>query len=172
MNTLHHYFREQFAKRVVIPVSNIRKQGISSETLAFSVSIGVIGGAFPVLGFASYICLLMTLVFKQNFIVVQVANWLVYPLQIILLVPLMKLGHSIFARGDLTITLHQVVVAFQSGLMNGISEIGLISLYGIIAWAALAVPCMFIFYALFLIFFKNVKRIKLKATLAIASKPR
>jgi uncharacterized protein (DUF2062 family) len=160
---LAQFFRNQYSKRVLIPVSNIRKQGFSSETLAFSIAIGVVGGAFPAIGFASYICLLMTLLLRQNIIIVQVVNWLVYPIQILLLIPFMKLGHSIFAGGDVVITLHQVTVAFQVGIMNGFREIGIISLYGIIAWAACAIPSMFILYTVFLIFFKTMKRIKLKA---------
>lgn len=170
MRKLSQYFVNQFSSRVLIPVSNIRKQGFSSETLALSVSIGIIGGAFPVLGFASYVCLLLTLAFKQNIIIVQVVNWLVYPLQILLLIPLMKLGNSIFAGGDLTITMHQVVVAFQSGLMNGIREIGMFSLYGVIAWAALSIPGLFIFYLMFLIVFRSVKRFKLKSSLVAIGK--
>lgn len=160
----------QFSSRVLIPVSNIRKQGFSSETLALSVSIGIIGGAFPVLGFASYVCLLLTLAFKQNIIIVQVVNWLAYPLQILLLIPFMKLGNSIFAGGDLTITMHQVVVAFQSGLMNGIREVGMFSLYGVIAWAALSIPGLFIFYMMFLVVFRSVKRFKLKSSLVAVGK--
>jgi len=167
---ISQFFREQISSRVLIPISNIRKQGFSSETLALSVSIGIIGGAFPVLGFASYVCLLLTLVFKQNIIIVQVVNWLAYPLQILLLIPFMKLGNSIFAGGDLTITMHQVVIAFQSGLMNGIREIGMFSLYGVIAWVALSIPCFFIFYLMFLVLFRNVKRFKLRARLVAVSK--
>ena len=147
----------------MIPVSNIRKQGFSSETLAMSISIGIIGGAFPVIGLASYVCLLLTLAFRQNIIIVQVVNWLVYPLQILLIIPFLRIGNSIFSGGQFTITLHQIVVAFQGGLLNGIKLIGLISLYGIIAWVAIAIPALFISYSLFLLLFRTIKRIKLRS---------
>jgi uncharacterized protein (DUF2062 family) len=167
VSTISQYFRKLYSSKVLIPVSNIRKQGFSSETLALSISIGIIGGAFPVLGIASYICLIMTLSFRQNFIIVQLVNWLVYPLQILLLIPFMKLGNSILTGSDLTITIHQVVVAFQSGLLNGIKLIGIISLYGVIAWAVIAIPTMFILYSLFLLLFRNIKRIKLKSSMVV-----
>lgn len=154
-----------------MPLSNIRKQEFSSETLALSVSIGIIGGSFPVFGLATYICLLLTLVFKQNIILVQVANWFAYPLQILLLIPFMKLGNSIITGGDLKITMNQVVIAFQSGLLNGIREVGIISLYGIIAWVAISIPCLFILYTLFLILFKNLKRIKIRKSILVVSEP-
>ena len=170
MNNIYQYFRKLYSTRVLIPVSNIRKQGFSAETLALSISIGIIGGAFPVIGFASYICLLLTLVFKQNILIVQVVNWIVYPLQILLIIPLMKLGNSIFTGGELTITMHQVIVAFQSGIMNGIKLIGIISLYGIIAWAVIAIPTLFILYSLFLIIFRYFNRVKLKIRQVVVSK--
>lgn len=171
MSKISQYFRKQLSSRVLIPLSNIRKQGFSSETLALSVSIGIIGGAFPVFGFATYVCLLLTFVFKQNIIIVQVANWLVYPLQILLIIPFMKLGNSIITGGELAITMQQVVIAFQSGLLNGIREIGIISLYGIIAWMAVAIPGLFILYSLFFILFRSLKRIKFKPRLIVVSEP-
>ena len=171
VSKISQYFRKQISLRVLIPLSNIRKQGFSSQTLALSVSIGIIGGAFPVFGFATYVCLLLTLVFKQNIIIVQVANWLVYPLQILLLIPFMKLGNSIITGDELTISMHQVVIAFQSGLLNGIREVGIISLYGIIAWLAVAVPSLFILYALFFILFRGLKRIKFKTRIIVVSEP-
>jgi len=162
VNTIYQYFRKLYSSRVLIPISNIRKQGFSSETLAMSISIGIIGGAFPVIGLASYACLMLTLAFRQNIIIVQVVNWLVYPLQILLIIPFLRIGNSIFSGGAFTITLHQIVAAFQSGILNGIRLIGLISLYGIIAWIALAIPALIILYTLFLYLFRTIKRINLR----------
>ena len=171
MNTIYQYFRKLYSTRILIPVSNIRKQGFSAETLALSISIGIIGGAFPVIGLASYTCLMLTLAFRQNIIIVQVVNWIVYPLQILLIIPLMKLGNAFFTGGELALTLHQVVVAFQSGILNGIKLIGIISLYGIIAWAVIAIPALFILYSLFLLIFRYYKKVKLSLIEAVASKP-
>ena len=165
VNVLSQNIRKQYSKKILIPISNIRKEGFSLETLALSISIGIIGGAFPVLGLASYICLLLTLSLRQNIIIVQVVNWLVYPIQILLLIPFMKLGNAIFGGSDITLTFHQVVVAFQSGILNGIKLIGIISLYGVIAWVVTAIPTLFIFYSLFLFIFRNIKKIKLKTSM-------
>ena len=163
MSVLSQYVRKQYTSRILIPISNIRKEGFSLETLALSISIGIVGGAFPVLGLASYICLLLTLSLRQNIIIVQVVNWLVYPIQILLLIPFMKLGNTIFGSGDITLTFHQVVVSFQSGFLNGIKLIGIISLYGVITWVVMAIPTLFILYSLFLFLFRSIKKIKLKA---------
>jgi len=165
VSILSQYILKQYSSRILTPVSNIRKQGFSSETLALSISIGIIGGAFPVLGLASYMCLLLTLTFRQNIIIVQVINWLVYPIQILLLIPFMKLGNAIFGGSDMTLTFHQVVVAFQSGILNGLKLIGIISLYGVIAWVVIAIPALFILYSLFLFLFRNIKKIKLKTSM-------
>ena len=83
----------------------------------------------------------------------------------------MKLGNAFFTGGELALTLHQVVVAFQSGILNGIKLIGIISLYGIIAWAVIAIPALFILYSLFLLIFRYFKKVKLSLIEAVASKP-
>ncbi len=161
MNRIASYISGQYKKNVVIPLEHIRKQGFTSEKLALSVSLGVIGGTFPIIGLASLVCLLLTILFRQNLIIVQLTNYLVYPLQIILLLPLMRIGNSIIAGNQIALTLSQVVSAFKIGIWHGINEIGIISLYGALAWTIVAIPALVILYIIFLVFFKRIRRIKL-----------
>jgi hypothetical protein len=74
----------------------------------------------------------------------------------------MKLGNAILGSSDMTITIHQVIVAFQSGMMHGVKLIGIFSLYGVIAWAVIALPTFLIVYSVLLLLFRNIKRIKIR----------
>jgi uncharacterized protein (DUF2062 family) len=168
MNNITNYISGQYKKKVSLPLAQIRKEGFSSEKLALSVSIGIIGGTFPIIGLASFVCLILTLLFKQNLVIVQVTNYMVYPLQIVLLLPLLRIGNSVLASNHIVLTLHQVVLAFQIGVLHGINELGSILLYGALAWVVVAAPALLILYIIFLVFFKRIKQIKLKRSLVIS----
>jgi len=168
MKRIINYISGQYKKNVSIPLAQIRKEGFTSEKLALSVSLGIIGGTFPIIGLASLVCLALTILFKQNLVIVQVTNYLVYPLQIVLLLPLLRIGNSVLASNHIALTLNQVILAFKVGILHGINELGIILLYGALAWVAVAVPALLILYIIFLVFFKRIKRIKLKRSPVIS----
>ena|ERR1035437_6029773 len=168
MKRIINYISGQYKKNVSIPLAQIRREGFSSEKLALSVSIGIIGGTFPIIGLASFVCLILALLFKQNFAIVQATNYLVYPLQIVLLLPLLRIGNSVLASNHIVLTLNQVVLAFKIGILHGINELGIILLYGALAWVVVAAPALLILYIIFLVFFKRIKQIKLKRSPVIS----
>jgi uncharacterized protein (DUF2062 family) len=92
-----------FIKRKIIePLKRFLKQGLSYKKLALSISIGVTLGTMPVLGVTTILCVLAAIVLRLNMPVIQFANYLAYPLQIIMLVPFYYLGDLFFgARGNL-----------------------------------------------------------------------
>ena len=77
-------------------IHHFLKQGLSSERLAFSIALGITLGTFPVLGLTTVLCMLAAFAFRLNLPVIQFANYFVYPLQIVLLVPYYRLGGLVF----------------------------------------------------------------------------
>lgn len=89
-------------RKIIEPLKRFFKQGLSCKELALSVAIGVTIGTMPVLGATTALCALAAIVLRLNLPVIQFANFLVYPLQIVLLVPFYYLGDLFFgARGAL-----------------------------------------------------------------------
>ena len=85
-----------WSKRIVRPLSGFLTQGLSIQKLALSLALGFMFGIFPVLGTTTILCTLVAIIFKLNLPALQFANYLVYPLQILLLVPFYKLGNLLF----------------------------------------------------------------------------
>ena len=92
-----------FCKRKIVePVKRFLAQGLSSRELSLSIAFGVTLGTIPVLGMTTILCSLAAIVLRLNLPVIQFANYLVYPLQIALLVPFYYLGDLFFgARQDM-----------------------------------------------------------------------
>jgi len=70
--------------------------GMSPETMALSVALGLVLGVFPVFGFPTLLCTFAAVSLRLNLPVLQAVNYLVYPFQIALLVPFVRCGELLF----------------------------------------------------------------------------
>jgi uncharacterized protein (DUF2062 family) len=91
-----------FTQKIIEPLKRFFRQGLSIKELALSIAIGFTIGTMPVLGVTTILCALAAIVLRLNLPVIQFANYLVYPLQIVLVVPFYYLGDLFFgAQRDL-----------------------------------------------------------------------
>ena len=142
--------------RILIPFNIIPRDGLTPEKLALSVTIGLIGGLFPVIGFTSLLSLALTAAFRQNLAVVQSVNWILTMVQVFLIIPFMRLGAMLWEQHPISITIGQIERAFQPGILEGLQTIGVFHLYGILAWSILVIPAgAFSYYALLFAFRKR-----------------
>ena len=86
-----------FQRRLVRPVIELLRQGVTPEKIALSIVFGVTLGVFPVLGSTTALCATAALAFRLNLPAIQLVNYFVYPLQIALLIPFFRLGEKLFA---------------------------------------------------------------------------
>jgi len=70
-------------------------QGLSTETIALTLAVGLALGTFPVFGCPTVFCILAALALRLNLPALQVVNQLSSPLQILLLVPFARLGSRV-----------------------------------------------------------------------------
>jgi uncharacterized protein (DUF2062 family) len=67
--------------------------GLTPFKLVVTLSFGVTLGLFPFIGLTSILCIDYAIIFRLNVIVIQLVNWIVSPLQLIMLVPFYQLGN-------------------------------------------------------------------------------
>jgi uncharacterized protein (DUF2062 family) len=70
-------------------------QGLSPETAALVLAVGVTLGLFPIYGCPTILCALASLTLGLNIPAVQLVNQLATPLQLAMLVPFVRLGARI-----------------------------------------------------------------------------
>ena len=88
IKTLQAFWR----RKIIGPLEGFLKQGLNSKELALSIAFGVTLGTIPVLGVTTVLCALAAILLRLNLPVIQFANYLVYPLQILLLAPFYYMG--------------------------------------------------------------------------------
>ena len=115
---------EPIKRKVLIPFKIIPREGLTPEKLALSVTIGIVSGLFPVIGFTTMLGLALTAAFRQNLALVQSVSWLLSLVQLLLIIPLMRMGAMLWNQENIHITFGQMELAFQPGVLSGLQTIG------------------------------------------------
>jgi len=118
------------------------RQGMSPRRLALTLAIGFVVGCIPLVGLPTGICALVALAFRLNLPAIQAANYLAMPFQVILILPLMRLGAKLIPIAHSTgisgltaspaqFLIHSPQLVLQAGGIAG---------QALFAWLLLAVP--------------------------------
>ena len=121
-------------------------QGITPHELSLSVAFGVTIGLFPVFGTTTTILFLIALVLKLNAAAMQLVNYALYPVQLIMIYPLIKLGPFIFQINPLSYTAEEMIVMMQENFFGTLEKFWQALLVGAGAWLIFAIPLFAITY--------------------------
>jgi uncharacterized protein (DUF2062 family) len=140
--------RELFHRRVVAPIVALLTQGISPEKIALSLAFGIVLGIFPVLGSTTVLCAVAALICQLNLPAIQLVNYLIYPVQLLLLVPFIRMGEKLFRVAPLQLSLSQILAMVRADLPHAISTLWVAEVHAISAWLLIASPVSFLIYFL------------------------
>jgi len=115
-------------------------QGVSPERLALTLALGCAIGCIPVVGVPTVLCAGLALALKLNLPAIQAANYIVMPLQLVLIVPFVRLGGWLIASRE-----PQTVAAgalLHDSPLRLITEMGSMAGRALLAWVIIAVPAV------------------------------
>jgi uncharacterized protein (DUF2062 family) len=121
-------------RKIVLPVLDLLRQGITPEKIALSIALGAVLGIFPVLGATTILCALAALVLRLNLPAIQLVNFLIYPLQLILLLPFLQAGSRITGAARVTLSLPQIFSLMKSDTWGLIMMLWTASLGAMALW--------------------------------------
>jgi uncharacterized protein (DUF2062 family) len=131
--------KESFLKRrLVRPILNLLKQGVTPEKIALSLALGAVLGVFPLLGSSTVLCTVATIVFRLNLPAVQLVNYFMYPLQIALLVPFFRIGERLFSAPHLPLSAAQVSSMIHANAWATIKLLWTTIWHAIVVWGMIA----------------------------------
>jgi uncharacterized protein (DUF2062 family) len=138
--------RSFFRRRIVDPVFAALRQGVTPEKLALSIAFGIVLGMCPILGAPTFLCIAATLLFRLNPAAIQVANYLVYPLQIVLIIPFIRLGEWMFGRTPLVLSSTQILALFKESFFDALATLWMALLCGTAAWIVTGAASVAVLY--------------------------
>ncbi len=146
-------------KRKNIRKSLIRflQQGISPEKLALTVVLGTAIGLIPVLGVSTILCAAVALYLRLNMAAIQLINYFIYPLQLILYVPFIRAGEMLF-YGDpvFTSSVGEILDMVKVSWWVTVKQFWVSNLMGVAAWLIAMIPLSFLLYFLLLPLFRRL----------------
>lgn len=125
-------------------------QGLTPRKLALTCAFGVVLGLFPVFGVTTFLCFVAAFLFRLNIPIIQLVNYLIAPLQLILIIPFIQAGIYLFELRPFPYSTDQLLSMFRNNLWLLVKETGLALAIGIGIWTLLAIPLFLIlFYTCF-----------------------
>ncbi len=138
-----------FNRRFLQPLEALLKQGSTPEKLAWSIAWGCAIGVFPVIGSTTALCLMIGIVFRLNPVALQLANYAVYPLQLVFLIPLFSAGAWVFNAPAPPWRASDVVALIRSGWFQAIALLWTATWHAILVWAVIAPMAVGVLYVVF-----------------------
>lgn len=114
------------------------RQGMSPLRLALTIALGFAVGCIPVVGIPTVLCAALAVALRLNLPAIQAANYAAMPLQLMLIVPFIRLGGWLFghhhaAGGAPLLHLRLVDAGARLGGLAG---------QALLAWLLVAVPAV------------------------------
>lgn len=125
-------------------------QGVSPVRLAFTLALGMTLSCFPVFGATTVLCALVAVVFRLSLPVIEVGNYLALPLQMILLIPFLRLGERIFHSARVPLSPPTLVAMLHNSPDSTMRLLMADQGHAIVAWAIVA-PGMVLVFTLLLL---------------------
>lgn len=112
--------------------------GATPEKLAWSLATGVVIGINPILGSTTLLALGVAAIFRQNLAASQIGNHLMYPLQLMLVLPWISLGSRVFRTAPPPLSAKTLFAAARATPLKLVRQLWLWEYHAFILWALVA----------------------------------
>jgi uncharacterized protein (DUF2062 family) len=130
--------------------------GLSPVQLALILSFGITLGLFPFIGLTSILCFIFAFIFRLNMVVIQLVNWVVSPLQLVMLVPFYKMGKYFSVEWFNNAMIKINIEAFASNeFIQKIISLVNSQILAIFGWLFICIPMALIIYFISLLIYKK-----------------
>jgi hypothetical protein len=117
--------------------------GATPEKLAWSIAVGLLIGINPLLGSTTILCLSLAFVFRLNIAASQIGNHIVYPLELILVIPFIHIASRIFHTAPMPLSASELLHAAREHPLALTRQLWLWEWHAFLLWvivAAVTIP--------------------------------
>lgn len=125
-------------RRVVGPLALMLRHGSTPERVAISLALGAALGLFPILGTSTLLCFAAAVLFRLNHPAIQLANYLMYPFQIPLILVYVRFGETLASSPPMPFDPRVLAVTLRADPTALIARFGLTAGHAVLGWAAAA----------------------------------
>jgi hypothetical protein len=133
---VHHNW---FYRRGVLPILALLRMGATPRTLAWSIAAGLVIGINPVIGTTTLVCLAAAFSFRLNLVASQIANHAMFPLELALVIPFIRLGSRVFHTAAMPLSPRLFFQAVRTAPIALARQLWLWEWHAFVVWAAVSV---------------------------------
>jgi len=136
-------------------ITALLKQGLTPKELSQSIIVSGLISTIPILGVSTFMITTVSLKRKLNLPVMISLSYLMWPVQILLIIPFIRVGEFIFSVPRNHHTVEEIISSFQSSFFHTLSQLSFELLCGLGGWLLTAVPVAVLIYWVSLLFLKK-----------------
>ena len=138
------------------------KQGITPQKISLTIALGVTCGVFPILGATTLLCIGFGLWLKLNQPIIQMVNWLVSALHLVMILFFVRIGEFVVRATPVSFSIPELFQKFNESPLEFMRQFGLTGLHGIVGWLLIAPELTALLYFILLPFMKKLARMNQK----------
>lgn len=127
---------------------NLLQQGLSPKQLCQSIIVSALISVIPILGVSTFLITTVSLKSKLNLPIMIALSYLMWPIQILLILPFIRVGEFIFMVPSTHHTVDEIINSFQNGFFSTLGKLSFELLGGFVAWFLITVPLAFLVYGI------------------------
>ena len=125
-------------RRIVLPILALLRMGASPRKLAWSIAVGLLIGINPILGSTTVFCLAAAFLLRLNLVASQLANHVVYPLELLLVIPFIHIASKLFHIDPIPFSAGELFHAAREHPVALIRQLWQWEWHAFLLWAAIA----------------------------------
>jgi len=136
-------------RKLVDPVLELLRQGVTPEKIALSLAFGLGIGIFPVLGLSTVLCTVVAIVLRLNLPAIQLVNYLASPLQLALIIPFVRVGEHLLGLRAQPLSVSEGFRILAAGVIHAIVVLWDAIVHAALGWLVIGPVLIFALYRAF-----------------------
>ncbi len=131
-------WKQTLNNRFIQPIIELLKQGVTPEKMTLTITFGILLGTFPILGSTTLLCTIAVFLLRLNLPAIQLVNFLVYPLQIALMVVFFQAGNILWGTGEMAFSMEAALTLVRNDFWQAIQMLWRAMLGAVFVWGMVA----------------------------------
>jgi uncharacterized protein (DUF2062 family) len=136
------------------------QQGLAPKELAFSISVALLIGVFPIYGTTTVLLAFFALRLKLNLPIMIAISYILTPVQILLIIPFARVGEFLFGYHTLGMDIESLQRAFSDGILTAFSQYSGRLILAVGGWAIVSIPLAVVVYIVLFQVFKGLRHFR------------
>jgi uncharacterized protein (DUF2062 family) len=141
-------------------ITALFKQGLTPIELTQSIIVSGLISTIPILGVSTFLLTALSLKRKLNLPIMIAQSYLLWPIQVIMIIPFINIGEFIFSVPKTNHSAQEIIASFQNSFFATLSHLSFELLCGFGGWLLTAVPFSVGVYLLIVYILKTIDKVK------------